>query len=94
MVHDDLPYRAMRELAGVVCEEVNKKLRERDARLDVLESVVDRHDRYISMAKIGLYKVAYEVLATQDEGLWWQFCEEHQLVEPDARRLVERWNRG
>ena len=73
---------------------VGEQLAQRDARLDHLESVVHRHARYISLAKIGLYKVACEVLATNDEGLWWQFCEDHQLVEPEARRIVERWNRG
>ena len=94
MVHDDLPYRAMRELAGVLTDGVNTALAQRDARLDVLEATVDRHERILSVAQIGLYKVACEVLATGDEGLWWQFCEEHRLVEPEARRIVERWNRG
>ena len=94
MVHDDLPYRAMRELAGVLVEEVNEKLAERDARLDRLETIVCYHDRCIRLAKLDLYRVACEVLATNDDGLWWQFCEDHQLVEPEARRMVERWNRG
>lgn len=79
MVHDDLPYRAMRELAGVVCEEVNEKLRERDARLDRLEATVRSEARYADLEHNALYLVAAEVLTSGDQELFWQWAQEQRL---------------
>ena len=94
MVHDDLPYRAMRELAGVVCEEVNEKLRERDARLDRLEATVSSEARYADLEHNALYLVAAEVLTSGDQELFWQWAQEQRLPRPIVLRMVERWNRG
>ena len=103
---DEFPYRFFRKLGsavdviaqehvGQLRSETQAALAERDARLDRVEALVLHHRHAASdVDGFDICQVAHEVLATQDDGLWWQFCEEHQLVEPDARRLVERWNRG
>lgn len=95
MVHDDLPYRAMRELAVVLTDGVNMALAQRDARLDRLEELVLTHRHFADdIDDDEICEVAAEVITSGDQGLFHQFCADHRLTEPEARHMVERWNRG
>jgi hypothetical protein len=75
-----------------ITAETDAKLAETNARIDRLELLVLREAHYQDLAEHELFKPALEVMATGDEGLFWQWCEDHSVPRPAALRLLARFN--
>lgn len=82
MVHDDLPYRAMRELAGVLTDGVNAALAQRDARLDRLD--FQYHELSVILREA----------VTRGEWVPWEWAEDLGVTEPELLAHLARLKRG
>lgn len=93
MRHDDLPYRAMRELAVVVTKEINAKLAERDRRIDQIEALVKRHDKLDRIIADPMNDYALECMRTGEDRDW-EFAEQVEESVPVVQELKKKWTRS
>lgn len=83
----------MNRVAEQVTAETDAKLAATNARIDQLEAVVKRNNRYDEITDDHLHNVILDRMTVGDDSVYWDFCADHHISMAQLNVLLADFER-